>query len=149
MMNKPSIKQEVIGLLTNHRQLTGAEHAEIDTLGVALSLSDNDPLWGQVVWVWAVMPRQEKFDISLRAFTAEIRNDMQTLLAAQPAENNSIGGLVDDSRLDEIKALLKTIADRPVSAPAQAQVTIDQNALQASITAAMSGKKGLYMIYSG
>lgn len=143
MMNKPSIKQEVIGLLTNHRQLTGAEHAEIDTLGVALSLSDNDPLWGQVVWVWAVMPRQEKFDISLRAFTAEIRNDMQTLLAAQPAENNSIGGLVDDSRLDEIKALLKTIADRPVSAPAQAQVTIDQNALQASITAAMSGKKAM------
>jgi hypothetical protein len=141
-----TLREKIIGKLTNYRQLTSADVAELDTIGIALDLNENDPFWGQIIWLWATLPRQEKFDISLRALTAKIRNDMQTLLAAQPTENNSIGGLVDDSRLDEIKALLKTIVDRPASAPAQAQVTIDQNALQSSITAAMSGKKAMVSV---
>lgn len=137
-----SIKDEVIGLLTNHRELTSAERAEIDTLGVALSLRDNDPSWGQVIWAWAVMPRQEKFDISQRALAAEIRSDMQVLLnSARGEEANSIGGEpVRDERLDELKALIQAIADRPAASVA---ANVDPKMIHAAMLSALEKQKGV------
>ncbi len=106
-----SIKNEVIGLLTNHRELTSAEHAELDTLGVALSLRDDDPMWGQVVWAWAVTPRKEYLSIAHQALAAELRSDLKLILDThQPAS--------DAPRLDEIKKLIESRPAAPFNADA-------------------------------
>lgn len=107
-----SIRDKTIGRLTNYRQLTSAEQAELDTLAVALDLNENDPMWGQIGWAWAVLPRQEKFDMSHRALAAEIRSDLQSLLdERRNDETNSVGG-VRSENLDEIKAMIQAVADR-------------------------------------
>jgi len=141
MMNKPSIKQEVIGLLTNQRQITSAERAEIDTLGVALSLGDNDPLWGQVVWCWAVTPRKEWLELSHQALASEIRHDLKSLISDI---GNSIGGApaIETAKLDELKSLIESVATSMALRPPAVQ-TFDQNAIKAAIAAALDGKKGV------
>lgn len=134
-----SIKKEVIGLLTGHRELTSSERAEIDALGHALSLQDNDPMWGQIAWAWAKLPRFEKLDTEFQAglqmVAAEIRNDTRSLLAEK---NEAAVSDVVNQQMNEIKAMIAAIAERP-ALPAPS--AIDQKLLQSSIAAALSGKK--------
>lgn len=138
-MGAHSIKEEVIGLLTQHRELTSAERAEIDTLGLALSLRDNDPMWGSVIWAWAVVPRKEWLDVAHRALAAEIRSDLKDILAA----GNIGGSVVDDGRLDDIKVLTESIATRPVPAAPASQ---DAAAIHKAVLAALDAKKGMVSV---
>lgn len=143
-----TIKGEVISMLTKNRELTSAERAEIDMLGVALSLRDDDPSWGQIAWAWAKFPQKEEFDIRLSAFAAEVRHDVQNLLTASSFETNSVSvagqPLVNDKKLDDLVAMIESIASRP--APPSAPAAIDQKAIQSAVTAALSGKKSLISI---
>lgn len=134
-----SIKQEVIGLLTKNRELTSAERAEIDTLGLALSLRDNDPMWGSVIWAWVVMPRKEWIDVAHRALAAEVKNDIKEFLTNQAG--NSIGGSpsYDEHKIDSIKASIAALAARP----AGVQANQDPAAIKAAVVAALESKKGL------
>lgn len=134
-----SIKQEVIRFLTKNRELTSAERAEIDTLGLALSLRDDDPMWGSVIWAWAVLPRKEWIDLAHRALAAEVKNDIKELLANQTG--NSIGGLpsLDEHKIDSIKASIEALIARP----AVVQSNQDPAALKAAVVAALESKKGL------
>lgn len=146
-----SIKQEVIGLLTQHRELTSGERAEIDTLGLALALRDNDPMWGSVIWTWAVVPRKEWIDIAHRALAAELRSDLKDILAA--SSQNSVGGFPTlstgssassadmEKYFDEIKKLIE-------ARPASAAQPGNQDAIikMAVLSALESQKKGVVSV---
>lgn len=136
-----SIRDDVISRLTNNRQLTSAELAELDTLAVALDLNENDPMWGQIGWVWAVSPRKEWLDVAHRALAAEIRSDFKDILAA-----GNIGGKypVDDSKLDEIKTAIEALSSR--SAPATQPVNQDPAAIHKAVLAALDAKKGMVTV---
>lgn len=138
-----AIKDEVISMLTKNRELTSAERAEIDMLGVALSLRDDDPSWGQIAWAWAKFPQKEDFDIRLSAFAAEVRHDVQNLLTASSPKSDG-GTQIDNVKLDELIATIESIASRP--APPAAPAAIDQKAIQAAVSAALSGKKSIVSI---
>lgn len=134
-----SIKQEVIGLLTKNRELTSAERAEIDTLGLALSLRDNDTMWGSVIWAWAVMPRKEWIDVAHRALAAEVKNDIKEFLTNQTGNSISGSPSYDEHKIDSIKASIEALAARP----AGVQTNQDPAALKAAVVAALESKKGL------
>lgn len=139
-----SIREQIIGRLTNHRQLTSAELAELDTISIALDLNENDPFWGQVGWVWAVTPRKEWLELAHRALAAEIRSDIKDVLAER-SENN-IGGtpVVDAGKLDEIKKLIESFAARQTTPIAQSN---DPAVIrQAVLSALESQKKGVVSV---
>lgn len=134
-----SLRDKTIGRLTNYRQLTGAEMAEIDTLAVALDLNENDPMWGHVLWAWAVMPRRDDLDVALRGLAAEIRSDMQSI--ESPSSNAGNADLI--AKMDDLKDGLKLLADRPsAAAPA---VSVDPKAIQSAVSQALmsSSNKGV------
>lgn len=140
-MDARSIKEEVIGLLTQHRDLTSAERAEIDTLGLALSLRDNDPMWGSVIWAWAVVPRKEWLDVAHRALAAEIRSDIKEIVG----QGNSLGGhsAHDDSKLDAIKTAIEALSSRHTPA---APATMDPAAIHKAVISALDAKKGFVSV---
>lgn len=137
-----SIRDDVISRLTNNRQLTSSEMSELDTLAVALDLNENDPMWGQIAWVWAVTPRREYLDVAHRALAAEIRSDLKEVIAQG---GNGIGGepAPDDDKLDAILAAIESIAARPApSAPASQ----DAAAIKQAVIAALDAKKGFVSV---
>jgi len=139
-----SIRDDVISRLTNNRQLTSSEMSELDTLAVALDLNENDPMWGQIAWVWAVTPRREYLDVAHRALAAEIRSDLKDILAAQV---DSIGGgesAPDESKLDAIKTAIEALSSRP--APAAQPGNQDPAAIHKAVLAALDAKKGMVAV---
>ncbi len=136
-----SIREQIIGRLTNHRQLTSAEVAELDTFAVALDLNENDPFWGQIGWVWEVTPRKEWLELSHQALAAEIHHDLKSLITGI---ENSIGG-AHTAMLDEIKKMIESLAlsvSMRHNVPAQYQ-PLDKNTIEAAIAAALDGEKWL------
>lgn len=133
-----SIRDDVISRLTNDRQLTSSEMSELDTLAVALDLNENDPMWGQIAWVWAVTPRREYLDVAHRALAAEIRSDFKDILAA-----GGSAPAVDDSKLDAILAAIESIAALPAPATPASQ---DAAAIKQAVIAALDAKKGFVSV---
>ncbi len=68
-----SIRNRVIWRLTNGRKLSDGEVRELDALQIALDLDDNDPLWGQVAWIWATAPRKTDFDTAAQAIIDRLK----------------------------------------------------------------------------
>lgn len=151
-----SLRDKIIGRLTNYRQLTSTEQSELDTLAVALDLNENDPMWGQIGWAWAVMPRKEDFLVANAAMVAEVRSDLRTAFLEQVSgkekEENSIGGAHDATdatakdaqkqSLDELKVMIQAIADRPAPAAAPATPVVDQKMIHLAILSALEKQKG-------
>lgn len=143
-MGSTSLRDKIVSRLTGNRQPTSAELAELDSIAVALDLNENDPMWGQIVWVWSVVPRQEWLDLAHRALAAEIRSDLKDILAE--SSGNSIGGtpVVDAGKLDEIKKLIESFAARQTTPIAQSN---DPAVIrQAVLSALESQKKGVVSV---
>jgi uncharacterized membrane protein (Fun14 family) len=143
-MGSPSLRDKIVSRLTGNRQPTSAELAELDSIAVALDLNENDPMWGQIVWAWSVVPRKEWLDLAHRALAAELRSDLKDILAE--SSGNSIGGtpVVDAGKLDEIKKLIESLAARQATPVAQSN---DPAVIkQAVLSALESQKKGVVSV---
>lgn len=142
MFDDPTpLREKIVGRLTGGRQLNSAEQAELDTLAVALDMNENDPMWGQIAWVWAVTPRKEWIDVAHRALAAEIRSDIKEVVG----QGNSLGGLPahDDGKLDAIKASIEALSSRPAPAAPTSQ---DAVAIHKAVLAALDAKKGVVSV---
>lgn len=146
-MGSPSLRDKIVSRLTGNRQPTSAELAELDSIAVALDLNENDPMWGQIVWVWSVVPRKEWLDLANRALAAEIRSDLKDILAE--SSGNSIGGtpVIDAGKLDEIKKLIESFAARQTTQTTPIAQSNDPAVIrQAVLSALESQKKGVVSV---
>lgn len=135
-----SIREKIIGRLTNYRQLSSTEMTELDVLAVALDLDENDPFWGQIAWAWAILPRKEDQDIAMRALGENLRQDFEALLAAHQPAVNSIGES-DDAKIEELALMIKALADKPVASAAPA--SINPKMLHDALVSALSKQKSI------
>lgn len=130
-----SIRQDVIKRLTGDRQLTSPEIADLDNLGIALRLRDDDPFWGQVAWIWATTPRKTDFDVAVQAICDKIKetHDLSATFKG-------------DGGLREINKKLDDLVSRPVSvavpAPMATTAKIDEAVLRKVLTAAIQAQGG-------
>ena len=122
-----SIRKDVIERLTSGRQLTGGEMAELDNMAIALRLRDDDPMWGQVAWTWAMLPRKTDFDVAVQAIS-----DKVTASATVDVDLTEI-----HKKLDDLTS--RPTADIPV---AMAPIQIDESMLKRVMVGAMPAGGG-------
>ncbi len=117
-----SIKDEVIKRLVGGRELTSAEMAEIDSIGAAMSLHPDDPLWGVVLWGWAKFPRFESMAIHLQAI-----DDAAKSLADATMDRGKSEVQVDTQEI------VKAVTEAMANAPQKPAVAVDNEVVAAAV----------------
>ena len=117
-----SIKDEVLKRLVGNRALTSAEMAEIDSMGAAMNLDVDDPLWGLVLWGWAKFPRFDSMSIHLQAI-----DDAAKSLADATMDRGKSEVQVDTQEI------VKAVTEAMANAPQKPAVAVDNEVVAAAV----------------
>ena len=129
-----TIKSRVIWRLTNGRSLSDGEIRELDALQIALDLDDNDPMWGQLAWIWTAVPRKTDFDLAAQAIVDKFR-----LLGDELKDSARLNGTFfrDEPMMNDIHKMLQDLVSASESRESSGAGSVNEESLKKAISSAL------------